>query len=306
MRFNLKIKTTILLAVFSVFFLPMFCSAANFGLTEAGNISGLKTNKISEAGSIPSMLGDVVSIVLSLVGIFFFILVLYAGFTWMTAAGSAEKVGKAKSILMSGAIGLVIVLSAYTISSYVFREFLAGSFQAGEGTGACKTAVDGQSCGDNQVCLGKKCVTECVYEYGKTAKCGDPNDCKGVVDPGLCPGGDNNRCCVPQGVYESVHKVETGGSGASQQTPSEATSMSNCMEKGGMCIIKSACAYSNGKEEAVSCGAGQVCCVTCITQGGICFSPATQNCEGGTSKSGTKNGCEIGSNCCLGGFLKDI
>ncbi|PIZ54744.1 hypothetical protein COY25_01835 [Candidatus Uhrbacteria bacterium CG_4_10_14_0_2_um_filter_41_7] len=56
----------------------------------------------------------------SILGVIFLILFIYAGVLWMTDAGNAQNVGKAKSILASTIIGLIIILLAYGVSQYVF------------------------------------------------------------------------------------------------------------------------------------------------------------------------------------------
>ncbi|PIT88631.1 MAG: hypothetical protein COU29_02555 [Candidatus Magasanikbacteria bacterium CG10_big_fil_rev_8_21_14_0_10_36_32] len=341
MSFGFKVKLTMLLAAVGIMTASVFCYAADFGLGEAGSVSGLTKNKITEAGSIPAVLGDLVGIALSLLGIFFFILVLYAGFIWMTAAGSGEQVDKAKKILMSGAIGLVIVLSAYTITSYVFTEFLAGAPTGQTGGDVCKTGADGQDCGDNSLCLNKKCVSECVYTYGTNAKCKAAGSCAGVELTGFCPGGTNNKCCVPQYDYDFVHKVSGGTSDTGSVMIFESCStkggycikqgdagcgtypgyseipgnfsdcsgetssccVNSCRTKGGMCLSANECSNASGKEEAESCGDGQVCCVTCVSQGGSCFFSGSESCSGKVL-SGSKNGCGTGLSCCIGGFLQ--
>lgn len=63
-----------------------------------------------------------IKVFVGLLGIVFLILTLYAGFLWMTAAGDAKKVDKAKSILTSSVIGLAICLSAYTITTFVIAQ----------------------------------------------------------------------------------------------------------------------------------------------------------------------------------------
>ncbi len=65
------------------------------------------------------MIGKVVGAVLSFLGIAFFILIIYAGFRWMFARGNDQEVAKAKDIIVSAVIGLVIVLSAYAITFYI-------------------------------------------------------------------------------------------------------------------------------------------------------------------------------------------
>ncbi|PIR92378.1 hypothetical protein COU01_01910, partial [Candidatus Falkowbacteria bacterium CG10_big_fil_rev_8_21_14_0_10_44_15] len=57
-------------------------------------------------------------------GIIFLVLVLYAGFLWMTAAGNEDQVTKAKSILTTSIIGIVIIVAAYAIVTFVLDAIL--------------------------------------------------------------------------------------------------------------------------------------------------------------------------------------
>ncbi|MBI3626711.1 Ig-like domain-containing protein, partial [Candidatus Uhrbacteria bacterium] len=59
---------------------------------------------------------------LGLLGIIAVVLVLYAGFLYMTAAGESEKVSTAKKILTNGLIGLLIIASAYGLVTFVFNK----------------------------------------------------------------------------------------------------------------------------------------------------------------------------------------
>jgi uncharacterized BrkB/YihY/UPF0761 family membrane protein len=61
---------------------------------------------------------------LTLLGLVFLVLIIYAGFSWMTAGGEEEKITKAKKMLSSSVIGLLIVLASYGISFYVFLNVL--------------------------------------------------------------------------------------------------------------------------------------------------------------------------------------
>ena len=65
------------------------------------------------------IISTIINAFLGLLGIIFVILMLYAGFLWMTAAGNEEKVSQAKKLIMSAVIGIVIVMSAYAIASFV-------------------------------------------------------------------------------------------------------------------------------------------------------------------------------------------
>lgn len=67
----------------------------------------------------------VINTALSLLGVVFLGLIIYAGFRWMTAQGNEEDVTKAKEILIQAVIGLAIVLAAYAISYFVFNALQA-------------------------------------------------------------------------------------------------------------------------------------------------------------------------------------
>ncbi len=71
---------------------------------------------------LKTTIGTLISTFLGVLGIIFLILVIYAGFTWMTAAGDEKKIASAKNILVSAVVGLVVILSAYAISSYVITQ----------------------------------------------------------------------------------------------------------------------------------------------------------------------------------------
>ncbi len=97
---------------------------AEAGLEDVGSGSGL------ESTSLPTLIGNIIEIVLGLLGIVFIVLIVYAGFLWMTAGGSSDQTKKAKAILTNSIIGLIITLAAYAISAYVISAIVA----AAEGT----------------------------------------------------------------------------------------------------------------------------------------------------------------------------
>lgn len=70
-------------------------------------------------GSLSVVIGKVIGVALSFIGILFLLLMIYGGFTWMIARGNESDVTKAKEIIIAAIIGLIIVLAAYGITSYV-------------------------------------------------------------------------------------------------------------------------------------------------------------------------------------------
>jgi len=49
-------------------------------------------------------------------------IILIAGFKWMTAGGSDDKVGEARKLMTSGVIGLIIILSAWGIAYFILEN----------------------------------------------------------------------------------------------------------------------------------------------------------------------------------------
>ncbi|MFA5129204.1 MAG: hypothetical protein WC445_04625 [Patescibacteria group bacterium] len=66
----------------------------------------------------------IINVALGFLGIIAVVIVLYGGFMWMTAAGNEERISKAKQILTAGIIGLVIIVMAWAIASYVVRTLM--------------------------------------------------------------------------------------------------------------------------------------------------------------------------------------
>jgi hypothetical protein len=74
---------------------------------------------ISSQRTLPEIIGQIINIILGFLGIVLLLLILYAGFLWMTAAGDDDKVGKARRIIADSVIGLVIIVAAFAISNFV-------------------------------------------------------------------------------------------------------------------------------------------------------------------------------------------
>ena len=70
--------------------------------------------------SIPNLIARVIKIILGLVGIVSLVMFIYAGFLWLTAQGSMEKVKKGKDVMLYSVIGIVIVFSSYIVLNYLF------------------------------------------------------------------------------------------------------------------------------------------------------------------------------------------
>ena len=73
----------------------------------------------------------IIRVLLSLTTLVLIGLNIYAGFQWMTAGGNEEQVTGAKTTIRNATIGLIIVLSAYSIT--IFAANLARGYSTGGG-----------------------------------------------------------------------------------------------------------------------------------------------------------------------------
>lgn len=72
--------------------------------------------------NLKDTINQIIRVLLGFLGIVAVIIILYAGFLWMTAMGDDEKVSKAKKLIYAGIAGIVIILAAYAIAEFVIRS----------------------------------------------------------------------------------------------------------------------------------------------------------------------------------------
>lgn len=89
---------------------------------------------LNKSVTIGQVVGNLIKIALSLLAIIFIVLLVYAGFQWMTAEGNEDKVTKAKETIVRAIIGLVIIIAAYSITYFVFQNVNKAAGGSGSGT----------------------------------------------------------------------------------------------------------------------------------------------------------------------------
>lgn len=117
-----------ILAIFSLLLLPGAIGAQDIlkdpalvdPMAAQANLDAFAADFGQSGGTdLVGIVGNVVKIVLTLLGVIVLVIIVYAGFLWMTAGGNEDQVKKAKQWLINAIIGLALVLSAYAISSFV-------------------------------------------------------------------------------------------------------------------------------------------------------------------------------------------
>src|SRR3989339_2157923 len=116
-RFNMK--RALLALLMSSFLFPVFVFAQpdyTGELDAAGTAVYGSSNSMQ--GNVYYIVGSIISVLISLIGVIFLILLIYAGFLWMTAGGNEKQVEKAKDMMLRAVVGLVILLASYSLSTF--------------------------------------------------------------------------------------------------------------------------------------------------------------------------------------------
>ncbi len=90
---------------------------ANFGFTNFNRATNLGTNI-----PIVATVANVINIVLGFLGVLAIVLILIAGFRWMTSQGNEEKISSAKKLMGAGVVGLVIIFVAYALAYFIVTQ----------------------------------------------------------------------------------------------------------------------------------------------------------------------------------------
>lgn len=122
----------IIIFVFISFFVASFSLAQNRDYWGLNTAASLKTNKdafrVEEVRGSPgdyisARAGLIIGSILSFMAVIFMILIIYGGILWMTARGNNQQTEKAQNLIIQAVVGLIIVLSAYTITRFIGNVF---------------------------------------------------------------------------------------------------------------------------------------------------------------------------------------
>lgn len=111
----------------------MFLFVGSVLATQIGDYAGPLGSVVKSSGitgsaipqdNLASMVGFWIKIALGLIGTIFFVLIVYAAFNWMVSQGEEEKIKKSQKTIVASVIGLLIIVSAYAITSLVSKNLI--------------------------------------------------------------------------------------------------------------------------------------------------------------------------------------
>jgi len=85
---------------------------------ESAKVAGINVGSDNDIGGVVSL---VIKAFLSILALLFIVLVILGGYYWMSAGGDETKMTKAKDTIQKAIIGLIIIISAYTITVFIFK-----------------------------------------------------------------------------------------------------------------------------------------------------------------------------------------
>ncbi|MFH1175590.1 MAG: IPT/TIG domain-containing protein, partial [bacterium] len=170
----------IIIACAGFFVFPKFSEAQNVEVWGEGDIAktAIEEQTGMRAQDPRVTIVNIIRIVLGFLGIIAVVIIIYAGYLWMTAGGNAEQIETAKMLMRNAVIGLVIILSSFAIVSFILSKLIAAT-GGGDGlTGQlCKEGESPRMCGCG--CGEMSCIeTDDEWRW---------SGCAG----GCCGGGDN-------------------------------------------------------------------------------------------------------------------
>lgn len=147
-----------IIIIFSLLF--AIFTAVNFVLAADPDtlLFGGLQNQVGNAIGLPGgqdprvMAANIIRVALGFLGLVAVGIVIYAGWLWMTAAGDAQKIDKAKKVLLGALIGLLLIVASFGIVTFILGKILES---VGGGGGPCvenSTRLCG--CGGTQTCTG--------------------------------------------------------------------------------------------------------------------------------------------------------
>jgi len=126
--FKKNLKTVILFLVISIYLLPILVFAADPAIIVPGQPAAPQalSNPLGDTVDPRILIGKIIGAVLGIIGSIALAIFIYGGFTWMTSAGSPEKVRKGRDMIIWAVMGLAIIFLSYAIVYFVIGAFTGG------------------------------------------------------------------------------------------------------------------------------------------------------------------------------------
>jgi hypothetical protein len=126
--FKLFVLTSFVLSFSMALYVPSASAGDLWNKVYKGGLQGVDKefgeNDDSDVKDIRQIVVDIIRALLSFLGLYFVILIILAGYKYMTSEGDSGKVEEAVHSLRNAVIGLVIILASLGILSFIDEKML--------------------------------------------------------------------------------------------------------------------------------------------------------------------------------------
>ena len=167
------LATAFLSLILFVLSVPVIASAAPSSIINNGTDSSAYATGNYSLNAILSIVIGASRWILGIVGSLALVMFIYGGFMFLISAGSSEKIGQARKIIIAAVIGLIIVFTSFLIIKFILSSLgLNWNGQAANMVPTTCAALANQ----NYSCIDSSSGSNCIA--------------------GICPNRPNNiQCC---------------------------------------------------------------------------------------------------------------
>lgn len=122
---KILLSLAVFIALFGILVAPAIVNAEDeFQLNNLGSFAA-STNLAT--ADIRATAARIINSAMALLGVVAVVIILIGGFKWMTAMGNDEAVKKAKTLIIQGVIGLVIIVCAYALAQFILNALYSAT-----------------------------------------------------------------------------------------------------------------------------------------------------------------------------------
>lgn len=205
-------------------------TAIQQGVNSTAQQAGFATDSCNGVGCLYGIIGVAINVALGFSGVLLLGILVYAGFKWMTSDGE-KGASEARGMIKNAIGGLILLASAYAISTFVMSQLgtLVSGGGAGAGTtssgaaGSCTPGTSGCTAATPPTGSGTcYCVTGSVTPATPPATAGTCASGSPTTDPG------HGSDCVRPAASSDL-------SGGATSLPSSCSTSADCMRPSSIC-----------------------------------------------------------------------
>ena len=151
--FQHQMKNKSVLFILGIFLVGIFVAHPVYAQDVVQNLSAVGESAGFGTTGLYTIIGRIIKVFFGILAAVALVLIIFAGYKWMTAAGDEKQIEDAKNILKNGVIGLAIIASSFAITQFVMSKLMGatgtglkgGSFASEDTTPAYLTGYSGAS-----------------------------------------------------------------------------------------------------------------------------------------------------------------